>query len=153
MGNRINTIGMYEITYYSLARTNLRADDISAILNTSRNNNLKDNITGCLLYHKNQFIQILEGEKVRIDELLTKIKRDDRHSFFYLLSEGEKEERTFPTWTMAYRKISDDDLKSVNESLFISNFLTFASLCEKPTHTIKLFWNKIQQLLTDDFTT
>ena len=53
---------MYELVYCSLAKPDLGAADIAAILKTSTENNLRKNITGCLLYYKHEFIQILEGE-------------------------------------------------------------------------------------------
>ena len=143
---------MHEITYYSLANPGLKKADIEAILQTSRTFNAKNELSGCLLLHNNQFIQILEGDASVIRDLIARIKNDKRHSFFYPIAEGEKEHRTFPNWTMAYRQLSDDDLKGVNESLFIANFLSFASLAQKPTHTIQSFWERVQRLLTNDFT-
>ena len=143
---------MHEITYYSLAKPGLRAEDIAAILETARSFNATNNISGCLLYHQNQFIQILEGDALILRDLIARIKTDKRHSFFYPIAEGEKEQRTFPNWTMAYRQFSDDDMKTVNESLFISNFLSFANLAQKPTHTIQSFWERVQRLLTNDYT-
>jgi Sensors of blue-light using FAD len=144
---------MYEITYYSVAKGIVGADDISAILKKARDFNLKNNITGCLLFHKNQFIQILEGDKDIIKDLLSKIEKDKRHTNIIILAEGEKELRTFKDWTMAYRELSDDDVQHINESLFIDNFLTFSALATKPTRTIKSFWSRAQRLLTDDYTT
>ena len=54
---------MIELVYYSLASENLSSEDVSAMLKNSRKFNSKNNITGCLLYHNSEFLQILEGEK------------------------------------------------------------------------------------------
>lgn len=143
---------MYEITYYSIAKSGISTKEINDILISSRDFNSKYSITGCLLYHHDQFIQVLEGDKDVISKLLSKISNDKRHSEIIVLAEGEKEERTFHSWTMAYRELNDSDIKDIGDSLFINNFLTFSSLVEKPTHTIKKFWAKAQQLLTDNFT-
>ena len=143
---------MYEITYYSIANPGISGQDIASILRTSRTHNASRDITGCLLFHNGQFIQILEGNKSTVDDLIAKIKKDHRHSYFYKLAEGNKEDRTFPDWTMAFREFSEGDMKSVSEVLFINNFLAFSALAEKPTHTIRSFWDSVQKLLTKDFT-
>ena len=143
---------MYEITYYSIAKPNLTTDEIEAILHLARVFNAKHGITGCLLFHKNQFIQILEGERVVLDGLLAKIKSDPRHSTIYVLAESEKETRTFSDWTMAFREMSNEDMQEMKEDLFINNFLAFSELVSKPTRTVRTFWERVQRLLTDEYT-
>ena len=143
---------MYEVTYYSLAKPTLGADDIAAILKTAREHNARNNITGCLLFHHNQFLQILEGEKQVVEKLLSKIKNDSRHSYLYILADGNKEKRTFSNWTMAFRDFTTEDMTAASEALFINNFLAFSMLADKPTHTIQSFWTRVQRLLTNDFT-
>lgn len=143
---------MYEVTYYSIAKQAIASTDIAAILTASREFNAKNEITGCLLYYKNQFIQILEGDKKVISDLLSKISKDHRHDDIIILAEGDKGERTFKDWTMAYHELSDDDVRNISEALFINNFLAFSALASKPTYTIKLFWSKAQRLLTDNYT-
>lgn len=144
---------MYEVTYYSIAKQTITPGDIAAILTASREFNSRNEITGCLLYYRNQFIQILEGDKKVISGLLSRIEKDNRHDDIVVLAEGDKEERTFKDWTMAYHELSDDDVKDISDSLFINNFLAFSVLASKPTYTIKLFWSKAQRLLTNNYTT
>jgi Sensors of blue-light using FAD len=86
---------MYEITYYSSAKPGLKATDISAILETAHVFNEINGITGCLVYYKNQFIQVLEGKKEVVEDLLSRIKNDSRHAHLFVLAEAEKAERTF----------------------------------------------------------
>lgn len=144
---------IYEITYYSSAKAGLEKADITAILDTAKDFNAKNEITGCLVHYKHQFIQVLEGEKAVVEKLLSRIKNDRRHSHLYVISQAEKEERTFSNWTMAYRQLSDQEANAVNDELFKTNFLTFSAFAAKPTQTIKSFWSRVQRLLTDDFTT
>ena len=49
---------MYELLYNSTAAKDLKEEDISNILETSREFNLKNNLSGCLVFHNNKFIQI-----------------------------------------------------------------------------------------------
>ena len=66
---------MYEITYCSSASPNLRAEGISDILEKAQHFNSKHDITGCLLYHNQEFIQILEGEEDASKEAVEKLKQ------------------------------------------------------------------------------
>ncbi len=138
---------MYELIYCSLASRDLSANDIADILNTARDYNSKNNITGCLLYHNNEFIQILEGNKKVIKDLYTKIEKDKGHTGSTLLTEGGKEERTFTNWNMAFHKVTDDDVQDMGKKLFIHNFITFSDMVQKPTFAMILFWNLTKQLL------
>lgn len=54
---------MFEFIYRSIAVPNISDAEINAMLKTSRKFNSENNITGCLLFHNNEFIQILEGEE------------------------------------------------------------------------------------------
>jgi Sensors of blue-light using FAD len=143
-------IDMFELIYISKAKPNLSDDDINNILETSREFNLKHGITGCLLYHNHEFIQILEGQKKVIKDLYTNIWADDRHYDVNLLSEGEKEHREFKTWNMAYHELSVDERQKMSKKLFTNDFIALSELAEKPTPAIKLFWSMAKHLLMED---
>ncbi len=138
---------MYELTYCSSATSSLGAEDISGILEKARDFNSKNNITGCLLYHNHEFIQILEGEKETVLNLFTKIGQDHRHTNIVLLAEGNKKDRVFYNWSMAYHELSKDDAQGIGEGVFVDNFITFSSLAEKSTFPALLFWNTAQRML------
>lgn len=138
---------MYELVYSSTASPTLTPEDINAILETARAFNASHGITGCLLYHQGQFLQILEGEQEIIEGLYQKIHRDRRHVNLMLLTEGDKEERVFNQWSMAFHELSNDDVQNLNRQVFIDNFITFSELADKPTFPMILFWNTARQLL------
>ena len=77
---------LYQTVYYSISEEKVTEKLLSKILESSRINNLKRNITGCLLYNNKVFLQLLEGEKEDILELLDIIKKDDRHHNFTLIN-------------------------------------------------------------------
>ncbi|MBC7525272.1 MAG: BLUF domain-containing protein [Flavobacterium sp.] len=133
--------------YRSIAKHNFNASDIAKILKTARNFNSKNEITGCLLFHNNEFIQIIEGEKVALNELFAKIKKDERHSNVILLAETETKERVFPTWSMAYHELNEHDSINIDKLLFVNNLITLSELIAKPTQATRLFWLMAKQLL------
>lgn len=134
---------MIELVYYSLASENLSSEDVSAMLKNSRKFNSKNNITGCLLYHNSEFLQILEGEKKVVLDLFDVIKKDKRHSNVFVLGEDKKSERMFSDWHMAFHKF---DNRSEDEKYFRDNIVAFSELTAKPTHVIDLFWTMAKHM-------
>lgn len=138
---------MYDLVYRSVTRPNLNAEDIVKLLETARNFNSKYEITGCLLFHNNEFIQILEGEKEVLLELYENIRKDERYTNVLLLSEEEKQDRIFENWSMAYHELSKNDSVNIDKLLFVNNLITLSDLIVKPTQTSRLFWLMAKQLL------
>lgn len=137
---------MFELVYNSIANPNLTAEDITNILNTSRDFNSKNSVTGCLLYHNNQFLQILEGDKKVVQDLYISIKRDKRHSNVNLLAEGGKKERMFSGWSMAFQELNSD---AGAENSFQSNIIVFSELTDRPTQAVDLFWTIAKNIVID----
>jgi hypothetical protein len=140
---------MYELVYCSQAESNVMYDDILNILKMSRESNSKNNITGCLLFYKKQFVQIIEGEKDRVQELYERIKTDSRHENILLLAENVKEERHFPNWNMAFQSLDSSTFGKFIDKNLIDNFNAFADLAEKPTVTIHFFWSMVKRIIDD----
>ena len=64
----------FELIYNSVASPELTSKDVLDILEESRLFNSKNDITGCLLYHKGEFLQLLEGEKSIVQNIYGKIE-------------------------------------------------------------------------------
>ena len=69
----------YSIIYQSKAQENLSITEIDSMLLKAKRFNKANDITGCIMYFNDQFIQILEGEKSVITALYTIIEKDSRH--------------------------------------------------------------------------
>lgn len=103
---------LIEICYVSRARVRFAQDDLLALLETARNNNSKQHISGLLLYDDfGTFIQAIEGKRSRIEALYAKIKADSRHENVNLLSKKVVNQRSFSNWHMGFRSL-DNELKS-----------------------------------------
>jgi hypothetical protein len=141
---------MYELIYRSIAKANITDTDITDILKTARDFNSKNNITGCLLFHNNEFIQILEGDEKIIQELYARIEKDIRHTDVRLVYVGTKEGRMFTGWSMAYHELENTDIDTINKLLFENNIKTFAELTEDRSEAGKLFWYMAKQLMKEN---
>ena len=138
---------MFELAYCSIANSNTNKNDILAILKTAREFNAKHNITGCLVYHNNQFAQILEGDKKLVLDLYSNIEQDNRHYNINLLYTGEKDKKTFNSWSMAFQDIGDEHIKIMNHTIFEKNILLLSDFSDRPTGAIKLFWQRVKQII------
>jgi hypothetical protein len=138
---------MYDLTYCSLAKPTITAEEISAILHSAKKHNKENKITGCLFYYNHEFLQVLEGEKGIVKAVYAKISKDPRHTNVRILAEGDKEQRTFDSWTMAFKELNAEEIRNMNDATFENNFLTFSELVSKPTRTIRSFWEKAQHII------
>jgi len=101
------------IAYVSVATSPFSADDIAALLTKSRANNDRDGITGALLYHRERFIQIVEGDDEVVRERFATISTDPRHRSVQMMREKRILVRQFPEWTMGFREVSDESIKQL----------------------------------------
>lgn len=81
---------------------NLTIEDISSIVEVSKKNNKSLNITGCLAYQSNTFVQVLEGRRDKITQLYNVIANDSRHTNISLLEFRLIEQREFNAWSMQH---------------------------------------------------
>ena len=65
-----------------------------------------------LLYLNGNFVQVLEGDEVAIDETYARICVDPLHRDIHLLHREHIAEREFPTWSMGFRKLSKSEFKA-----------------------------------------
>ena len=96
------TKALRRLVYRSTAT--IAEDDVAAldaIFTSSTRNNRRNKITGCLAHPDGKFVQVLEGDAARLDELMKRIRADKRHKDVTVLGEWAIEQRLFPNWTMA----------------------------------------------------
>ena len=73
---------------------------IQSILDSARDHNLSNGITGILCYGGGIYLQAIEGGRLQVNALYGHIVRDDRHKDVALLHYEEITERRFSGWTM-----------------------------------------------------
>ena len=128
---------MYELVYHSTSVPNLTLKDIEDILEKSRENNSKMEISGCLLYYNSEFLQLLEGEKQQVQDLFSTIQKDRRHKHVILLNEDSKDQRVFPDWRMTFHDFNTSKLEADS---FKKELIQFSEIANRPSLAIDLFW-------------
>jgi len=109
---------MIQMAYLSFASLSLKADadsQIRTILSEANAFNASVGITGQLIYRGGIFLQLLEGERGDVEQLLGRILLDyKRHENLKVLLKQPMKKRIFPDWSMAYVKLDNVALDLVN---------------------------------------
>lgn len=103
----------YYIIYVSSAVKNFTDDELLELLEISRMNNEKKDLTGMLLYKDGNFLQILEGEENNVKELYSKLEKDNRHNGLIIMLDGYEEERQFSDWRMGFKNLSNENFEEI----------------------------------------
>lgn len=102
-------MNLKSLTYTSWARPSISDVDIEAILRSAHTNNPLDGITGVLIFNGGAFMQILEGSEQAVNDMVSRLCTDTRHSNFFIRDDRLIEERSFPDWSMAYLRLKNDE--------------------------------------------
>lgn len=105
------------IIYKSKSKMTVHSEHLLRIRNSSRFNNLIDQITGLLIYSDNRFFQILEGKPEIIARTYEKISQDNLHHQLELIEQKNISERSFGKWAMGLAIIDEhsDIFQQLNE--------------------------------------
>lgn len=125
--------GLVHLSYCSYAQSPVESTGLDRILEASKRNNRRDDITGLLTYSGEVFVQFLEGPPELVRQLMGRLQIDPRHRDIIILSEGHDHERIFPDWDMelvtreeAYRVLQDalSEAKSYDKVIGLSSLLS-----------------------------
>ena len=75
---------------------------LNGILATAQRNNERDGITGALICREDLYVQLLEGDRAKVEAAYERICRDDRHTDIVHLVTENTDQRLFPTWAMRH---------------------------------------------------
>lgn len=98
---------LHHLVYMSSANGRATARELDDILAQSRRRNRADAITGLLLYHEGNFMQVLEGPEDPVQACYDRIAADPRHHDVLLLLSEPVAQRCFAGWDMAYMPFDD----------------------------------------------
>lgn len=97
---------LVRLLYVSRALSADSSIEIQSIMDTAREHNSVNGITGILCYGSGIYLQALEGGRRQVNELYNHIVKDPRHEEVVLLHYEEITERRFGSWTMGQVNLS-----------------------------------------------
>lgn len=85
---------------YASKHNGTSPEALDKILQISRRNNVRDNITGALIISDQTFMQLLEGERDAVGRCFMRVMKDNRHRDIQVICSGDVEGRLFVEWSM-----------------------------------------------------
>lgn len=104
-------MALHQLVYVSLANHAMALDELANLQARARTRNAQSGITGVLLYHRQEFMQLMEGEETEVRALFASICKDPRHQQIHVMWEGPLAERNFSGWEMALVAPTDAELQ------------------------------------------
>jgi hypothetical protein len=108
---------VFQTFYVSRATVAFDNASVQSILQLSRRNNARIDVTGCLLFSGRCFAQVLEGEEKGVRSLVARVAADARHVDLRFLFEVRRDEREYGDWSMGY--LHDLNLEDDLETLLM----------------------------------
>jgi Sensors of blue-light using FAD len=81
------------------------ADSMACLLVAATARNKQNDVTGCLAYCTEWFIQVIEGSEPAVKETFDRIALDPRHTGVRIINQRDIRGRSFPDWAMAGIKL------------------------------------------------
>lgn len=138
---------MHSLVYRSQAIDTFAVSDIYKMLSDAREFNSRHNITGCLLYHNNQFLQLLEGEEKEVEKLFKRISKDARHHDLEIICEERGFSRLFNDWNMAFHDYGQNGSSANLKLGQIDGFFEKSNTFMKPTKLAIPFFTNVKDIL------
>ena len=93
---------VFQTFYVSRSTVPFDSASVQSILQISRRNNVRIDVTGCLLFSGRCFALVLEGDEEVVRSLVARVAKDSRHAELRFLSEVRRDEREYGDWSMGY---------------------------------------------------
>ena len=107
---------------YASTRLDRTPEGLDAIFESSRRNNLRDDITGALILSDTYFVQLLEGSRQAVAQCMARISQDSRHTGIEFVSTEEVAYRLFAEWSMHRIDVAEIQERRLNPFLIDGEF-------------------------------
>jgi hypothetical protein len=130
----------------------MQTDDLQELLDHAKNSNGAKGITGALIYTEGTFLQILEGDKVLLQDLMAKIRRDVRHESVFVLRESEVPTANFRNWKMAYVSATPKQVAKWVGVSTLDDTESLSETAEEQNRAVQFAQDILSLLVADDTT-
>ncbi len=97
-------MSLYSLLYVSRSLVTGQTGEtaVADIVGIARQRNAELGVRGALLFTGARFAQVLEGSRAAVEELMTSIDRDPRHTDIVIIQAGDIPRPRFAKWALAY---------------------------------------------------
>lgn len=138
---------MHSIIYKSEAIEGFDIPKIYKMLSKARESNSENGITGCLVFHNQKFMQLLEGPEEKVMPLFEQIRADKRHHNVTYLGEHKLEDRLFDQWSMAFHDFGDPQGASQYKLGMVDQIFESSKALDKPNPLALTFFDELRGIL------
>lgn len=118
-----------QLIYASEINDSLSIDDLKLMFKQAARRNQDHGISGFIVFDGKYFLQIIEGDEVRVNKLYENIVNDKRHSNILLLGTKQNSQRDFKSWYLGYldedKVIQDYHKKQTGKTNFLPHQLDY----------------------------
>ena len=103
---------MHLIAYHSrslIAKEDFDQELKKIVESCTKHNVIKD-VTGVLLHEGGYFVQLLEGDKEKLDDVMSSVTEDRRHTDIVVFVDESIDQRQFPNWAMETFYLSNPEI-------------------------------------------
>lgn len=101
---------LFSLVYVSRAVAPVAREELVGLLRQARAHNEAARLTGILLYRDQTFVQLLEGQRARVESLYASIREDPRHTDVTTVVTRDQLDRQFPDWSMGFSNLDSEPL-------------------------------------------
>lgn len=127
---------LIQLVYLSHTHELWDDDQLAELLLQAQKKNEVLDITGALVYHDGNFIQLLEGPEENVLAVYEKIKNDHRHDGINTLIQAPIEKREFPNWSMAFQNVDKLSPEILEKNPVMNTPLTDDELVLHPSRAL-----------------
>ena len=102
---------LFRLAYYSTnlikRSTNPVQSELRKIVLSAGANNRKRGITGGLMFNRDYFGQVLEGDRTSVSDVFCRIAKDTRHRSIVIVDASAVDSRMFEYWSMGLAEKSE----------------------------------------------
>lgn len=131
--------GLWAITYTSAAVRLPTRSELDCLVLKARQRNLRESITGVLLYYDGAFLQCIEGPKAGLDRVYASICADPMHHRISELVHEPIPRREFREWSMALCFIGGD-LRARRDESLQARLVPCEDTTSASRHLVSAFW-------------
>lgn len=110
---------LYYLAYRSTAKANISSDEIDYILANAKVSNMRENVTGALLFDGSDFFQFIEGPKRSLDEIYDCIQQSSKHHSIKQVAYNPSNKRYFNNWHMGFCEAPSSVLQQASEAHWV----------------------------------
>ena len=106
-------MALFQKVYTSTSVTKISADELNSLIELASKNNAQNEVTSILLFTGVSYLQLLEGNKDKVNQTYQTIIQDRKHSAHLIVCQREVQQRAYPDCYFLFRETDEATLQAV----------------------------------------